>query len=156
MARFQLENSDVITFHCYGPADDMKKRIESLSRFKRPIICTEYMARPLGSTFASILPVLKENHVGAYNWGFVNGKTQTIYPWDSWEKTYSGEPKLWFHDIFRKDGAPYDPAETALIKKLTQGGSSAKSGGRVSESRRESPMKDAGEDRLDYRARQWA
>ena len=135
MARFQLENSDVITFHCYGPPDDMKKRIESLSRFKRPIICTEYMARPLGSTFASILPVLKENHVGAYNWGFVNGKTQTIYPWDSWEKTYSGEPKLWFHDIFRKDGAPYDPAETALIKKLTQGGSSAKSGGRVSESR---------------------
>jgi hypothetical protein len=156
MARFQLENSDVITFHCYGPPDDMKKRIESLSRFKRPIICTEYMARALGSTFASILPVLKENHVGAYNWGFVNGKTQTIYPWDSWEKTYSGEPKPWFHDIFRKDGAPYDPAETALIKKLTEGGSSAKSGGRASESRRESPIKDAGEDRQDCRARQWA
>jgi len=121
MAHFQLENSDVITFHCYDPADVMKKRIESLRRFKRPVICTEYMARPLGSTFAAILPLLKEEKVGAYNWGFVDGKTQTIYPWDSWEKPYTAEPKPWFHDIFRKDGTPYDARETELIKQLTQG-----------------------------------
>src|SRR3984957_9671524 len=95
MARFQLENSDVITFHCYDPPDVMKKRIESLRRFKRPVICTEYMARPLGSTFATILPLLKEERVGAYNWGFVSGKTQTIYPWDSWEKSYTAEPTPW-------------------------------------------------------------
>ncbi len=119
MARFQLENSDVITFHCYGPPDEMKRRIESLRRFQRPIICTEYMARPLGSTFAAILPVLKQERVGAYNWGFVSGKTQTIYPWDSWEKTYTAEPKPWFHDIFRRDGTPYDSSETELIRKLT-------------------------------------
>lgn len=156
MARFQLENSDVITFHCYGPPDEMKKRIESLSRFKRPIICTEYMARPLGSTFASILSVLKGNHVGAYNWGFVNGKAQTIYSWVSWEKAYSSEPKPWFHDIFRKDGTPYDRAETALIKKLTEGDSSAKSGQRARESRQESPMKDPREDRQDCWVCQWA
>jgi hypothetical protein len=120
MARFQLEDSDVITFHCYGPPDDMKKRIASLRRFKRPIICTEYMARPLGSTFAAILPILKEERVGAYNWGLVSGKTQTIYPWDSWEKSYTSEPKPWFHDIFHKDGTPYDPAETEFIRKMTQ------------------------------------
>ena len=89
MTRFQLENSDVITFHCYDPPDAMKKRIASLRRFQRPLICTEYMARPLGSTFAAILPILKQERVGAYNWGFVSGKTQTIYPWDSWEKTYT-------------------------------------------------------------------
>jgi hypothetical protein len=121
MARFQLENSDVITFHCYDKPDVMKKRIDSLRRFKRPIICTEYMARPLGSTFAAILPLLKQEKVGAYNWGFVDGKTQTIYPWDSWEKSYTAEPTPWFHDIFRKDGSPYDAKETDLIKKLTQG-----------------------------------
>jgi hypothetical protein len=120
MACFQLEHSDVITFHCYGPPDDMKKRIASLRRFKRPIICTEYMARPLGSTFAAILPILREERVGAYNWGLVSGKTQTIYPWDSWEKSYTSEPKPWFHDIFHKDGTPYDPAETKLIRKMTQ------------------------------------
>lgn len=127
MARFQLENSDVITFHCYDPPDVMKKRIESLRRFHRPLICTEYMARPLGSTFAAILPVLKEEKVGAYNWGFVSGKTQTIYPWDSWEKTYSGEPPLWFHDIFRDDGTPYDSRETAFIKRMIQSAQASRS-----------------------------
>jgi hypothetical protein len=119
MARFQLQNSDVITFHNYDPPEVTKRRIDSLRRYDRPIVCTEYMARPLGSTFASILPLLQKEHVGAYNWGFVNGKSQTIYPWDSWEKSYSGEPAVWFHDIFRKDGVPYDAKETELISQLT-------------------------------------
>jgi len=119
MASFQLQNSDVITFHSYDPPDEMKSRMASLRRFGRPIVCTEYMARPRGSTFAAILPLLKAERVGAYNWGFVNGKSQTIYPWDSWEKTYTGEPPVWFHDIFRKDGSPYDPKEVTLIRQLT-------------------------------------
>ena len=119
MERFQLQNSDVVTFHSYNSAEVTKQKIESLRRFHRPIVCTEYMARPLGSTFASILPLLKEEHVGAYNWGFVSGKTQTIYPWDSWEKPYTNEPKVWFHDIFHKDGAPYDAKEAELIRQLT-------------------------------------
>jgi hypothetical protein len=120
MARFQLENSDVITFHCYDPPDAMKKRIASLRRFQRLVICTEYMARPLGSTFAAILPILKQERVGGYNWGFVSSKTQTIYPWDSWEKAYSGEPPFWFHDILRNDGTPYNPRETEFIKQVTE------------------------------------
>jgi hypothetical protein len=57
--------------------------------------------------------------VGAYNWGFVSGKSQTIYPWDSWERRYPAEPPVWFHDIFRTDGAPYRPAEVELIRSLT-------------------------------------
>lgn len=118
-ARLQLENSDVITFHSYDKPDVTKAKIESLRRFGRPIICTEYMARPLGSTFEAILPIFKQEHVGAYNWGFVSGKSQTIYPWDSWEKQYTGPPPVWFHDIFYSDGRPYDPKEVALIKKLT-------------------------------------
>ena len=120
MASFQLQNSDVITFHSYEPPDVMQQRIDSLRRFGRPIICTEYMARPRGSTFASILPLLKKEKVGAYNWGFVNGKTQTIYPWDSWDKTYTADPPVWFHDIFHKDGTPYDPEEVKLIRQLTR------------------------------------
>jgi hypothetical protein len=119
MAHFQLENSDVITFHSYDPYAETKGKIASLRRFGRPIICTEYMARPINSTFVSILPLLKKENVGAYNWGFVNGKSQTIYPWDSWEKPYTSEPAVWFHDIFRKDGTPYDAKETELIRKLT-------------------------------------
>jgi hypothetical protein len=119
MARFQLENSDVITFHSYDPPGVTQGRINSLRRFQRPIVCTEYMARPLGSTFASLLPMLKKEQVGAYNWGFVNGKSQTIYPWDSWERSYTGEPAVWFHDIFRSNGVPYDAKETELIRRLT-------------------------------------
>ncbi len=120
MASLQLQNSDIITFHSYEPPDEMKRRIQSLRRFGRPVVCSEYMARPRGSTFAAILPLLKDEKVGAYNWGFVNGKSQTIYPWDSWDKTYTAEPPIWFHDIFRQNGDPFDPKEVALIRQLTK------------------------------------
>jgi hypothetical protein len=124
MEHFQLQNSDVITFHSYEPPDVTRRRIVDLRRYGVPIVCTEYMARPLGSTFSSILPLLKDEKVGAYNWGFVSGKSQTIYPWDSWQKTYPGEPAVWFHDIFRKDGSPYAPDEVTLIKRLTEAAAS--------------------------------
>ena len=122
ISRYMLDNSDIITFHCYSNLPEMQKRVESLRRFGRPIVCTEYMARPVGSTFEVILPWLKQENVGAYNWGFVAGRTQTIYPWDSWEKKYKAEPPVWFHDILRKDGKPFDPNEVELLKKITKGG----------------------------------
>ena len=117
--RFDLANSDVITFHNYDPPAKMEAAIKGLRQYNRPLICTEYMARPVGSTFAAVLPVLKREHVWAYNWGFVDGKSNTIYPWDSWQVTYRGEPPLWFHDIFRPDGTPYKAAEVAVIKRAT-------------------------------------
>jgi hypothetical protein len=97
----------------------MKKCVQNLRRYNRPILCTEYMARPRGSTFEAILPYLKEQNVAAYNWGFVAGKTQTIYPWDSWTQNYTAEPPVWFHDIFRVDGTPYIVKEVELIRRLT-------------------------------------
>jgi hypothetical protein len=91
-----------------------------LQKYNRPIVCTEYMARPRGSTFVAILPVGKKHDVGMINWGFVQGKSQTNYPWDSWEKPYvEYEPWIWFHDVFRTDGTPYLREETDLIKRLT-------------------------------------
>lgn len=119
MARYQLEESDVISFHDYSRLDVLKRRVESLKRFGRPILCTEYMARPAGSRFDPNLGYLVEQGVAAYNWGFVDGKSQTIYPWDTWEKTYTAEPPVWFHDIFRKDGSVYDEKEVAYIRKVT-------------------------------------
>jgi len=119
MQKYSLENSDVISFHNYGLADDLKKHIDQLRRFHRPVLCTEYMARPNHSTFDPNLGLMKSEGVAAYNWGFVAGKTQTIYPWDSWQKAYTGEPPVWFHDIFRPDGAPYRPEEVAYIRSVT-------------------------------------
>ena len=56
---------------------------------------------------------------GAYNWGFVAGKTQTQYPWDSWQKQYTSEPPVWFHEILRPDGTAYRAEEVELIRQLT-------------------------------------
>lgn len=119
MEKFQLENSDVISFHSYEPLEVVRKKVGFLKRYGRPILCTEYMARPLGSTFNPILGYFQEERIGAYNWGLVLGKTQTNYPWDSWDKEYTSEPELWFHDIFRGDGTPYKREEVDYIRQLT-------------------------------------
>ena len=47
------------------------------------------------------------------------GKSNTIYPWDSWQKPYDAEPTVWFHDIFRPDGTPFDPEEVDYIRRVT-------------------------------------
>ena len=117
--RLQLEESDVITFHSYGKTDEVKQWVSALKKYNRPILCTEYMARPTGSTFDPVLKYLKDDGIGAYNWGFVAGKSNTIYPWDSWQKAYDGEPPVWFHDIFRTDGTPYRPEEVEYIRGVT-------------------------------------
>ena len=128
MEKVQLEQSDIITFHNYDGLEKLKACVENLRRYHRPVICTEYMARPVGSLFDPNLRYFKEQNVGAYNWGFVSGKTQTIFPWDSWTKTYTNEPPVWFHDIFRVNGTPYDMKEVAFIKILTAPSSPLPSG----------------------------
>jgi endo-1,4-beta-mannosidase len=115
---FQLANSDVITYHNYGDAEDHQQWIDSLQTYGRPMICTEYMARTRNSRFDNIMPLLKNENIGAYNWGLVAGKTNTIYAWDT-PMPDGREPEVWFHDIFRKDGTPYKQEEVELIKKLT-------------------------------------
>lgn len=120
MAKIQVANSDILTFHNYGWPEDFEQRIEDLRQYGRPIICTEYMARGVGSLFDTILPIAKREHVGAINWGFVAGKTQTYLPWDSWQRPYVLEkPPVWFHDIFYPDGTPYRPREVKIIRELT-------------------------------------
>jgi len=120
IAKIQIDNSDIITFHSYEPPVEFEHRIEELRPYNRPIICTEYMARPRGSTFEAILPIAKRMDVGAINWGFVQGKTQTNLPWDSWQHPYvEHPPDVWFHDIFYPDGRPYRQPEVDLIRRLT-------------------------------------
>ncbi|HEY8931481.1 MAG TPA: 1,4-beta-xylanase [Mucilaginibacter sp.] len=113
----QAQNSDVITYHCYADPDTHILEARMLKLMGRPVICTEYMARPRNSTFQNTMPLLKKENVGAINWGFVSGKTNTIYAWDT-PMPDGSEPKLWFHDIFRKDGHPYKQEEVDLIKQL--------------------------------------
>ena len=117
--KFQLENSDIITYHNYNDEKDHKKAIDSLNIYNRPMVCTEYMARRNNSLFSNIMPLLKQNNIGAINWGLVAGKSNTKYAWD--EPISDGsDPELWFHDILRKDGTPYRRQEVNLIKELTK------------------------------------
>jgi hypothetical protein len=120
MERIQIENSDILTFHNYSWPEEFRRHIEWLKQYHRPILCTEYMARGAGSLFDLNLPIAKQLRVGAINWGFVQGKTQTWLPWDSWQHPYTlQEPPIWFHDIFYPDGRPYRQHEVDLIRSLT-------------------------------------
>jgi len=117
--RLMLEESDVISFHSYYTADLVRARIQQLQAYGRPVLLTEYLARETGSTFETILPLAKEYRVGAFNWGLVSGKTQTIYPWDSWFKECAA-PEPWFHDILTADGTPYRSEEAAFIQRIAR------------------------------------
>lgn len=110
-----LGQSDVISFHEYGRPDAMRRKIAELQSKGRPLICTEWMNRPLGSTLANILPILYQDRIGSMFWGLVNGKTQTNYHWGS--KAGDPPPQLWQHDIFRGDLTPYDQNEIELLKR---------------------------------------
>jgi hypothetical protein len=78
------------------------------------------MARGAGSTIDGILPLAKKLDVGMVNWGFVDGLTQTKFPWDSWKKPYTDEPPvLWFHDLLHPDGTPYRQREADMLRSLS-------------------------------------
>lgn len=114
---FQLKHSDIISFHNYNDANNLSNQIKSLKKLGRPVVCTEWMARSNNSLVSTNLPVFHRERVACINWGLVTGKSNTIFPWGS--KEGSPEPNPWFHDLFRKDGKPYDQTEVDLFKKLT-------------------------------------
>jgi hypothetical protein len=108
------ENCDVMSFHCYLEPEVVEKMIDMAGSFGRPVLCTEYIARPTNNFF-NVTPILKEANVGAIHFGLVNGKCNFHFygPEDL------PEPKHWKHDLFRADGTPFDPEEIEQIRKLT-------------------------------------
>lgn len=121
LERKQVAQSDILSFHDYRWPEDFEANIKALQVYGRPIWATEYLARGAGSTFDGVLPIAKKHNVGVWNWGFVDGKTQTRFPWDSWDRPYiSGDAPLWFHDIFYRDGNAYRPTEIEIIKRMAK------------------------------------
>ena len=116
--KLQRDESDIISFHCYGNAKALDTVIKKLEKYNRPLFCTEYMARP-ASTFNPCLGIMKEHKVAAFNWGLVSGKTQTIYSWkfNKMDNPTPDKLKLWFHDVFFESGVPYSQDEADYIKK---------------------------------------
>ena len=120
--QFALDNSDIISYHCYLDYSTHIKVIKRLKEEGRPIINTEWLARCLHNDVFSLFPLFYLEKIGCYNWGFVAGKYQTYEPWESmWQRFEAGSGEdidftKWFHDLYRPNHRPYDPNEIKLIK----------------------------------------
>lgn len=122
--QFALANSDVINWHSYGHAASFAAEIREMGKWGRPLMLTEYLARDNKvadgtNRFQTMLPIAKGFGVAMFNWGLVDGKSQTKYPWSSWNVTMTKPPAVWHHDIFNADGSAHDPQETAFIARIT-------------------------------------
>lgn len=118
--RRAMELSDVISFHSYQRMEGLRISLEVVSQYRRPIFCTEWLARHVGSVVEQQLPLFKELKIGAYQWGLVKGKTQTHLPWPFVRNIDPDFRRVWFHDLLEEDGTPYSASETALIRTLTR------------------------------------
>ncbi|MBR2950025.1 MAG: hypothetical protein IKC46_09190 [Lachnospiraceae bacterium] len=113
------ELSDIVSFHDYNDLTITTDRVKKLETYKRPLICTEWLNRPLNNLIESHMPFYKEKGIGIINWGLVAGKTQTYLSWDASKNPLEGKPKIWQHDIFNEDLTPYRQEEVDMIRSLT-------------------------------------
>ena len=124
MSKRLMELSDIVSFHGYDRVGGIKSKLKICEKYGRPVICTEWLRRGVGNTFAAVLPIFAEHNTGWYNWGLVAGRTQTYMPWGS--KKGDPMPKIWQHDMFHPDGRPCDRKEIELIRKFKFADSSPK------------------------------
>ena len=117
--RTALALSDVVSFHAYTSAARVAKIIDQLRGAGRPILCTEWMARHAGSQIKDQLSLFHSERVGAWQWGLVNGRTQTHVPWPAMMSKYAEDENVWFHDLLCTDGTPYSLDEIREIGKCT-------------------------------------
>ena len=124
--QFALDNSNIISFHCYKNYAETVRQIRILKRYGRPIINTEWLSRCTHNDVFDIFPLFYIEKIGCYCWGFVAGKYQTFEPWNSvWQKYEDGtqtdvDLTKWLHDLYRPSHRPYDPREIKLIKEFCQ------------------------------------
>jgi hypothetical protein len=110
-----LQLSDFVSFHNYAELSLLEAHVESLRSQGRPVVCTEWLARGLGSRVETHLPYFIRERIGCYHWGLVNGRTQTHLPWPGFESAYADG--TWQHDLFHTDGTPYDAGELTVFRR---------------------------------------
>ena len=109
-----LDASDFVSFHDYLPRKHVEAQVERLRAEGRPLVCTEWLARGLGSVPEALLPYFAEQRIGCFHWGLVNGRTQTHLPWPTFAKLAEGG--LWHHDLLHADGTPWSAREIELFR----------------------------------------
>jgi hypothetical protein len=103
---------DVLSFHHHGDAESLRQRIAQLKAAGRPVLCTDWLARP-ASAVRTHLPIFQQERIGCFLWQLVNGPTQThLAP----QGQARPEPPGWYQDLLGHDGQPYDPAEIELLR----------------------------------------
>ena len=107
-------NSDIIAFHNYSDAENLRNQLQDLKKHNRPIINTEWLNRGYNSLVSTCLPVFREYNAGCMHWGLVNGKTQTHLAW-GW-RPGMGVPEKYQHDLFSSDHKPFHNEEIALFR----------------------------------------
>jgi len=114
LASFELSVSDIISFHSYGPLANVIENVTDLRQIEptRPIICTEWLARPFGSTLFTHLDYFQSEKIGAIQWGLVAGRSQTYYQWKSPQD--APMPRMWFHDVLYPNGTAFSQLEEKL------------------------------------------
>ena len=124
--QYCVDNSDIISYHNYGPYQDNIRIIKRLKEYGRPIVNTEWLGRIFHNTIQELFPLFYLEKIGCYNWGFVAGKYQTYEPWaGTWDR-YDADPTLdvdftkWFHDLYRPSHRPYDPKEIEIIRRFSR------------------------------------
>ena len=119
-----MDQSDIISYHCYKAYNEHIKIIKRLKKEGRPILNTEWLARCTHNDVFSLFPLFYLEKIGCYNWGFVAGKYQTYEPWESiWTRYNNGSDTdvdftKWFHDLYRPSHHPYDPKEIEVIRQF--------------------------------------
>lgn len=117
-----LSLSDIVSFHAYIGTAKMVRVLRYVEQFGRPLMCTEWLARHVGSTFEEQLPLMHACNVVPYQWGLVRGKTQTTLPWPVVIQKREDYAHLWFHDVFDEHGIPFRKTEMDLVARLSHVG----------------------------------
>lgn len=113
-----LAQSDVISFHDYNDYETTEKAILQLSEYDRPILCTEWLNRPGGNRVETHLPLFKAKKIGIYNWGLINGKTQTHLSGQTMLGEPDPYPSKWQHDFYHNNYEPYCVSEISFLKEM--------------------------------------
>ena len=118
--QFAIDNSDIISYHCYSDYAKSVERIKGLKKTGRPLLNTEWLHRVNNNNVKEQFPLFYLERIGCFNWGFVAGKYQTYEPWETFWDILDEHPEFditkWQHDLLRPSGRPYDPKEIELIK----------------------------------------
>jgi len=109
---------DVLSFASHAPPAAVEARIADLRRHGRPILCADWLDRPAGNRFETLLPLFAREGIGAFHSGLVAGRRQLFLAPDS----HFGDlvPRAWPRASLHPNGKPYDPAEMQVLREFIE------------------------------------